>query len=113
MYSYTYAIIQRTVRTTVITLTMMPLSAHAQGSLPTVDRLYGDIQSLLQNVIGLLMTLASVVFAWGVIQYFSAGPDEAKASDARKYMMYGILTLAVMLSAWTLAYLFLDTFDIR
>lgn len=80
--------------------------------LETVGELYGKIQALLQLGITILMVLAGVVFAWGIIQYLFAGPDEKKTADARKYMIYGILTLAVMLSAWTLAYLLLDTFGI-
>ncbi|MEK7660166.1 MAG: hypothetical protein AAB343_03120 [Patescibacteria group bacterium] len=90
---------------------LLPTGASAQW-LPTVETLYENIQALLQNVIGVLMVLAGAVFAWGVISYLMAGPDEKKVVDARKYMVFGIITLAVMLSAWTLAYLFLDTFGI-
>lgn len=90
----------------------VPSIVFAQGMLHTVGILFEKISALLLSAIDVMMLAASVVFAWGVIQYFSAAGDERKTKDARKYMMYGVLTLAVMMSAWGLAYLLLDTFSL-
>lgn len=87
---------------------MTPVFAFAQGLFDVVT----DLDDLLNDIIGLLMVLATAVFVWGLISYLLAGPDEGKAATARGYMIWGVISLAVIIAMWGLARLLLETFDI-
>lgn len=71
-----------------------------------------DLDNLLTAAISLLIVLASLLFVWGLISYLMAGPDEDKSKEARKYMLWGIVSLAVIIAMWGLANLLLETFGV-
>jgi hypothetical protein len=65
----------------------------------------GPIKSILQGVgdllgmlIPILITIALIVFFWGLIQFFYGGGKDT--SKGRKVMMAGIIGLFVMISIW-------------
>ena|ERR1700733_6243855 len=65
--------------------------------------------SLINMIIPLLFGLALLAFIWGIIRYiFAAEPN--KLNEARNYMVFGIIGMAVMLSVWSLAFLVKDSF---
>lgn len=86
----------------------LPAFAMAQGLLDTGE----SIIDLLNLGIRILLVLATLMFIWGLISYLIAGPDEGKAATARSYMLWGIVSLAVIIAMWGLARLLLDTFNI-
>lgn len=51
-------------------------------------------------IINFLMVLATLVFLWGIVKYVSAGGDAAKVKEARSYILWGIIGLAIMGSVW-------------
>ena len=66
----------------------------------TVDFLFARAFQLLNQAITLLIAFAVVVFFGGIIQYVIAAGDEKKLADGRRYMMYGIVGLSVMIAMW-------------
>ena len=54
----------------------------------------------MNQLIGLLFVVATLVFLWGVIRYVIAGGDEDKLKEGRQYIIYGLIGLAVMLAVW-------------
>ncbi len=50
--------------------------------------------------INFLLVLATLVFIWGIIKYITAGGDSGKVSEARNYIIWGLVGLAVMGSVW-------------
>ena len=56
----------------------------------------GLIQSAAPVVIGLAM----LFFLWGTAQFLFSGGDEKKLQDTKRLMMWGIITLFVMVSVW-------------
>lgn len=54
------------------------------------------------GLINLLLIIATLVFLWGVIKYISAGGDAATIKEARSYILWGIIGLAIMGSVWVL-----------
>ncbi len=63
-----------------------------------VNALIYDINLLIP----LLFGLAFIAFAFGVIRYIYSANTE-KIQDARKFIIFGIIGIAVMLSVWALA----------
>jgi len=85
-----------------------PLLVAAQdlgGALDTVE-------DLLNQLIPLLLVLATVLFLWGVIRYVTAGGDEEKLKTGRQYMLWGLIGLAVMVAVWGIVKLLVNTFGV-
>ena len=52
-------------------------------------------------LIPLLASLALLLFIWGVIRYFIWGAsDPAERETARKYMIYGLFGLVLIVAVW-------------
>ena len=84
----------------------MPLLAAAQG-LEGVIETFGRLVDLaLPVVIG----IAILIFAWGLISYVAAGGDEEKRKGARQTMIYGVIIIFVMVSIWGLVRILQQTF---
>lgn len=66
----------------------------------TIDFLFARALQLLNQAIILLIAAATVVFFWGIIQYVLSQGDEKKLGEGRRYMLYGIVGLAVMVAMW-------------
>ncbi len=68
---------------------------------------------LVKSVIPFLITLAVVGFIWGVIQYFLNPDNEEKRKKGKSYILWGLISLFVMVSMWGLVALLSDTFRIK
>ncbi len=69
--------------------------------------------TLINSVIPLLFTLASVGFMWGVIKYFINPDNEEARKKGKTYMLWGIIALFVMISMWGLVGVLTRTFGIQ
>lgn len=79
------------------------LAANFDTQGETVQSLFEKIKTLiLSPIINFLFVVATVVFMWGVIQYVIAADNSSKTEGAKKQMLWGIIGLAVMSSAWTI-----------
>ncbi len=92
-----------------LTLALMPALASAQ----TIGTIITTFQGYANALVTLLIIVATLVFIWGLISYLIAGPDEDKAAAARKYMLYGIVSLAVIIAMWGLALLLLRSIGVN
>ncbi len=86
-----------------------PFFAFAQTT--NVSDILGTIGGLLNAVIPLIIGLAFVVFLWGIYKYVSAASSEGK-EGARETIIYGVIGLFVMLAAWGLVNVLLNTFNL-
>ncbi|MDO8552017.1 MAG: hypothetical protein Q7S01_00640 [bacterium] len=68
---------------------------------------------LLNNVIILFITIAVVVFFWGLIQYLAKIGGEDGAKKGASLMLWGIIALFVMVSVWGLIRILQSTFSIN
>lgn len=66
------------------------------------------------SVIPLIFAVGAVFFVWGAVKFFiiDAG-EEAKRAQGRQFMIWGIITFAVMLSVWGLAGILTKTFGVE
>ncbi len=87
---------------------LIPSFAHAAT---TLQDLLFVIKDILAIVIPILVTIAVIVFIWGVIQYVLVSGEEAK-KEGRDKIIYGLLGLFVIVAVWGLVRVLIDTFGI-
>jgi Type IV secretion system pilin len=101
-----------------ITATSIPSAAALAAGVDTskgLGKLFAMIGNLANMAIGILVTLAIVVFFWGLVVYIfklgsSKGPE---ANRGRNLMVYGIVALFVMVSVWGIVNFIGDFFGLE
>ena len=84
----------------------LPALAGAQTLLNTLAL----ANTFLNALIGLFITLAIVVFFWGLIKYLvNAGEEKA---EGLQIMFYGVVAIFVMVSIWGIIKLLQSTFQV-
>ena len=66
--------------------------------------------NILNPVIGLLVGIAVLLFIWGVLKYVNKGGDEKEREKAIQLIVWGIISIFVMLSVWGLVGILTGTF---
>lgn len=77
----------------------LPLAASAQ-TLVGSSGILTNFRNLINTVIGLLFSVAVLIFLWGVVQFIAKSGDEAGRTKAKGIMTWGIVGLVVMASVW-------------
>lgn len=89
----------------------MPFFALAAQSLGDIlSGILDDIDSLLSTLIPVLMLLAVAIFLWGIVKFITAAGDEAKAKEAKGYIIYGLIGLFVIVAFWGIISVLQTTF---
>jgi FtsH-binding integral membrane protein len=58
------------------------------------------VVNILNPITGFLGAIAIAVFLFGVLQFIMNSENEDGIARAKKYMMWGLIGLFIMLSAW-------------
>jgi len=95
-----------------IALAALSLPLFASAQVNRLQDLLGTFQGLLNAAIVLLITLAIVVFFWGLIAYLATEGAEGKAKGL-KIMLYGILAIFIMFSIYGIIRLLQKTFNVQ
>ena len=66
-----------------------------------IDTLFCTVQKGINSVIPILVSLAVLIFIFGVLRYLIGSKAEDKA-EGGKYMIWGIISIFVMVSVWGL-----------
>ncbi len=109
-----YSMNIRTMRARIIGTSALALGTLALPALASAQTLLNTLaffNTVLNAAIGLLITLAIIAFFYGGIRYLFSNASEAKA-DGLKVMLYGIITIFVMVSVWGLVRLLQSTFGV-
>jgi len=88
-------------------------SSNSGGACQNIQNfagLVGCFTSLINLVIPLVIGIAVFLFLWGLIKYITAGGDYKSTAEARKFMLFGIIALFVMVSVWGLVGILVNTF---
>ena len=85
---------------------ILPMFASAATLLNTLAL----ANTFLNALIGLFITLAIVVFFWGLIKYL-VNAGEAK-TEGLQIMFYGVISIFVMVSIWGIIKLLQNTFQV-
>lgn len=81
---------------------------------PSIGGLFSYVTCLIgRSVIPLIFALALATFVWGVVKFFIIDVnEEAKRSQGKQFMIWGIIALTVMVSVWSLVRILGTTFNI-
>ena len=88
-----------------VSVVALPLSVSAR----TLGDLIGELKDYALDAINFLLVLATLVFLWGIIKYINAGGDAAKVKEARSYILWGVIGLALMGGIWAIVKLLGET----
>jgi hypothetical protein len=82
-------------------MALVPAFAYAQltAGNPLADTLI-FLKNILDFLIPFLMTLAIVVFFWGLVKYILNASDEAAKESGKTLMIWGMIALFVMVAFW-------------
>lgn len=57
---------------------------------------------LIENLVIILMVAALLVFFWGLVKFISKAGDEKAVGEGRNLMVWGLISIFVMVSIWGL-----------
>ncbi|OGG75321.1 hypothetical protein A3A41_01550 [Candidatus Kaiserbacteria bacterium RIFCSPLOWO2_01_FULL_54_22] len=99
---------RKVISSSVIAIGVVVLPAFASAA--TLLNTLALANTFLNALIGLFITLAIVVFFWGLIKYL-VNAGEAK-SEGLQIMFYGVIAIFVMVSIWGIIRLLQSTFQV-
>ena len=79
---------------TLLAAVIVPVTASAADS--QIKQILTNTQDILNLLIQIVMTLAFVVFIFGIVKFIAAAGNPQQATQAKKTMLYGIIGIAVM-----------------
>jgi succinate dehydrogenase hydrophobic anchor subunit len=86
-----------------------PSFAFAQD----IQRVFVLFSSMLNALIGMLITVAIIVFFWGLIRYLLHDGSSEDAHKGIHQMIWGVVAIFVMVSIWGLIALLQRTFGVE
>lgn len=78
----------------------------ARGFLATLNEV------ILYPLITLMLTVALVVFLWGSFQFIANAGNSGKREEGRRHIMWGIIGMLIMLSAYAILTIAAGTFGL-
>jgi hypothetical protein len=90
---------KKTTALLIASVLVVPSVAAAQDLAPLSNliRALGNIVALL---VPILITIALVVFFWGLVRYLYGSGGKSNTAGAKDLMIWGLVTLFVMVSVW-------------
>jgi succinate dehydrogenase/fumarate reductase cytochrome b subunit len=67
-----------------------------------ITTLIGQLSGIINLVIPIVITLALLLFLWGLVKFMTAAGDETAQQSGKKLMIWGIVILFVMVTVWGL-----------
>ena len=87
----------------------VPALASAAGILDTIV----VVNRIVRAIVPLLISVALIVFIWGLIKYLTKVGDDKSRAEAVQLMLWGIVAIFVMSSVWGLVALLQNTFSVQ
>lgn len=91
-------------------LALAPAFAFAQGG--TLTDMLDILNGIINTLLPIIVALALLYFFWGLAQFVLSAGDEAKRSEARSIMIWGVIVIFVMVSVWGLVNVLVSTFNL-
>ena len=89
-----------------LTLAGLPLVAGAQIDLPRTESTWRDIFGVIRNIaymaIPVIFAIGLIIFLWGLLKFLRAAGDETAIADGKRFIVWGIIIMFVMISVWGL-----------
>ena len=88
---------------------LAPVLASAAGVLDAIN----VVNRVLRAIVPMLITVALIVFIWGLIKYLLKVGDEKERQQGIQLMLYGVIAIFVMSSVWGIVRLLQNTFSVQ
>ncbi len=89
-------------RLSILLSLLLPLPALAQAP-KTFSQLVGMFIGFINPIVSILVTLALVLFFWGIVRYIYAADSSEAHEKGRQMIVWGIVALFVLLCVWGLS----------
>ena len=86
-----------------LTTALFLLPSVALADVTNLTSLISQLQTVINALIPLLFSIALIGFIVGVIRYIWSAGNPSKIKEARSFIVFSIIGIAVMLSVWSLA----------
>ncbi|MFA6445911.1 MAG: hypothetical protein WCW14_01520 [Candidatus Paceibacterota bacterium] len=78
----------------------------------TFDKFFNNVIDIIVNpLIWLIFGIAIVVFLWGAMEFFVSAEDAEKRTTGKQHMFWGIIGMAIMMSAYGIVNLITSTIE--
>jgi len=84
----------------------------AAGAVTLLDTL-GLINTIINALVPIIISLALVLFFWGLVMYMTVAGDDEKRKKATNLMIWGVIAIFVMVSIWGIISLLQTTFRVN
>lgn len=82
-----------------LTLIVLPLLVHGQNP-AKVNAILANILAVIKDLIVISLTLAIVVFGWGIVKMIAAAGDPRKLADAKGILLWGVIGMFMLASLY-------------
>ncbi len=89
-----------------------PAAAAENASITTFSGLIGRLNEVLNTIVPFIVGLAVFVIFWGIFTYLTEAADEEKRAEAKKFILWGIIGVFMMLSVWGFVNILVNTFSL-
>lgn len=79
---------------------------------PVQNLVNGIVREIVNPLIAILFTAAMVVFFWGLIEFLRTEEPDGRSSG-KQHMIWGVVGIFIMLSAYAILRLFTSSFGIN
>jgi len=82
-------------------------------STETTQLIYNINSKIIAPIILLLFSLSLVVFFWGIVDFIRGSDNETVRQIGKDHMIWGIIGIFIMVSAWGIILVAINTFGIE
>lgn len=75
--------------------------------------LLARLGNIINNIIPFLVGLAVFIIIFGILGYISSAANEEKRTEAKNFILWGVIGVFLMLSVWGLVTILLNTFNLN
>jgi succinate dehydrogenase/fumarate reductase cytochrome b subunit len=100
---------------TALTFVLTPLLVSAQAAPNTgyITAIVTSAQAILNLLIPLVVTIALILFFWGLALFIMNAGDEEARKRGRAIMIWGVVALFVIVAVWGLVALLANIFNVE
>ena len=69
-------------------------------------------EAIVNPLIRLMFAAATIVFAWGIVQFISSAQSDEKREEGKRTMLWGIIGMFIMMTVYAIVAALLGTFGI-
>lgn len=89
---------------------LVTFAALFNKSFSSITELINILIGIMNQMVSIVAALALMFFFWGLANFILHSGDEAKRSEGKNIMVWGIVALFVMVSVWGLVKVLQNTF---